>query len=145
MSPSPSPTDRRLRVAVIVLSIIGLGIAGYLTYVHYAKLKVACTNTGCVTVQSSAYAKLAGIPVPVLGLLGYAGILGAVLVLRGELGRVTAFMLALVGFLFSLYLTYREVFTIKAICEWCVSSAVLMTVLLVITAIRAVRGEAVPR
>lgn len=144
-SPAPVDGDRRLRIAVAVLCVIGLGISGYLTYVHYADLKVACTNTGCVTVQSSVYAKLAGIPVPVLGLVGYAAILGSVLALRGDLGRVAGFGLALVGFLFSCYLTYREVFTIKAICEWCVGSAALMTLLAIITAVRAIRGELEPR
>jgi uncharacterized membrane protein len=68
-----------------------------------------------------------------------------VVALRGELGRVAGFGLALVGFLFSCYLTYREVFTIKAICEWCVGSAALMTLLAIITAVRAIRGELEPR
>ncbi len=141
IEPAPSSTDRALRIAVAVLCVIGVGIATYLTYVHYAKLKIACTNTGCTTVQSSVYAKVAGIPVPVLGLVGYAGIL-ATLALRGDAGRMIGFGMALVGFLFSCYLTYREVFTIKAICEWCVGSAVLMTLLLIVTTVRVVRGEA---
>jgi uncharacterized membrane protein len=141
----PATMDRRLHVAVIVLSVIGLGIAAYLTYVHYTGLKVACTNTGCETVQSSVYAKVSGVPVPVLGLVGYAAILGSAVLLRGDLGRVAGFGLALVGFLFSAYLTYRELFTIHAICEWCVSSAVVMTVLLILTGIRTVRGEPEPR
>ncbi|MEO8969405.1 MAG: vitamin K epoxide reductase family protein, partial [Solirubrobacteraceae bacterium] len=56
-------------------------------------------------------------------------------------GRVAGFAIALIGFGFSMYLTYRELFTIKAICQWCVSSAVIMTVLAILTAIRAVRYE----
>jgi uncharacterized membrane protein len=63
---------------------------------------------------------------------------------RGELGRAAGFGLALVGFLFSMYLTYRELFTIKAICQWCVGSAVLMTLLAIITAIRVLRVETAP-
>jgi uncharacterized membrane protein len=146
VAPEPAASrpdrDRRLRLAVIVLCVIGLGIAGYLTYVHYAKIKVVCLSSGgCETVQGSAYAKLAGVPVPLIGLAGYAGILLATVVLRGDLQRVAGFGLALVGFLFSLYLTYRELFTIKAICQWCVGSAVVMTILAVLTAIRAIRGE----
>ena len=62
-----------------------------------------------------------------------------------ELGRITGFAIALIGFLFSAYLTYREVFTIKAICQWCVSSAILMTVLMILTAIRVIREEPEPR
>ena len=76
----------------------------------------------------------------VLGLVGYIGILGSLLV-RGELGRIAGFAIALIGFGFSMYLTYRELFTIKAICQWCVSSAVLMTMLAILTAIRVLREE----
>ncbi len=134
-------SDRRLRLAILVLSLIGIGVAGYLTYVHYEGLKVLCLSSGgCETVQASRYAKLDGVPVAVLGLAGYFGILGS-LALRGEFGRVAGFAIALIGFGFSMYLTYRELFTIKAICQWCVSSAVIMTVLAVLTAIRAVRYE----
>jgi uncharacterized membrane protein len=137
-------TDRRLRIAILVLSLIGIGIAGYLTYVHYEGLKVLCLSSGgCETVQASSYAKLGGIPVAVLGLLGYIGILGS-LTIRGELGRIAGFAIALIGFGFSMYLTYRELFTIKAICQWCVSSAVLMTILFVLTAIRVLREEPAP-
>lgn len=136
-----SAGDRKLRIAILVLAVIGIAIAGYLTYVHYEGLKVLCLSGGsCETVQASRYAKLDGVPVAVLGLAGYIGILGS-LAVRGELGRVAGFAIALIGFGFSLYLTYRELFTIKAICQWCVSSAVLMTLLAVLTAIRALRYE----
>ena len=68
--------------------LVGLGIAGYLTYVHYAGLHPVCVASGgCETVQSSHYAKLAGVPVPLLGLIGYAAILGSLLV-RGDTGRL---------------------------------------------------------
>jgi uncharacterized membrane protein len=134
-------TDRRLRIAIALICVIGIGIAGYLTYVHYAGLKVLCLSSGgCETVQASRYAKLDGVPVSVLGLAGYITILGS-LALRGDTGRAAGFGVALVGFLFSMYLTYRELFTIKAICQWCVASAVLMTILMIITGIRVVRDE----
>jgi uncharacterized membrane protein len=138
-------TDRKLFVAVIVLCVLGIGDAGYLTYVHYAGIKVACLSGGggCETVQASRWAKLDGIPVAVLGLAGYIGILGS-LAVRTELGRAGAFAIALIGFGFSMYLTYRELFTIKAICQWCVGSAVLMTALAVITAVRFLRDDAAP-
>jgi uncharacterized membrane protein len=133
--------DRRLTVAIVVLCLLGIADAGYLTYVHYAGLKVAClASGGCETVQASKYAKLAGIPVSVLGLIGYIAILLTVAI-RNELGRAAAFGIALIGFGFSMYLTYRELFTIKAICQWCVGSAVLMTALTIITAVRFVRAE----
>jgi uncharacterized membrane protein len=137
----PSRLDRNLRIAIFVLCLIGIGVAGYLTYTHYAKIKVICgSNGGCETVQSSVYSKLAGIPVAVLGLAGYIGILFS-LAIRNELGRVAAFGIALVGFLFSMYLTYREAFTIHAYCYWCLSSATLMTVLVILTTTRLLRAD----
>jgi uncharacterized membrane protein len=139
--PSASRTDRRLRIAIAVLCVIGIGIAAYLTYVHYEGLKVLCLSSGgCETVQASRYAKLDGIPVAVLGLLGYIGILGT-LAIRGEAGRAAGFGIALVGFLFSMYLTYRELATIKAICQWCVASAIVMSALTILTAVRVLRDD----
>jgi uncharacterized membrane protein len=133
--------DRRLQIAIIVLCLLGIGDAGYLTYVHYSGIKVACLSSGgCETVQASQWAKLAGIPVALLGLIGYMSILLSLLV-RGELGRAATFAIALIGFGFSMYLTYREVFTIKAICQWCVGSAVLMTALTIITAWRFLHAQ----
>ena len=139
--PRSDTVDRRLRIAIGVLCLIGIGVAGYLTYTHYQGVRVLCLSSGsCETVQQSVYSKLDGVPVAVLGLAGYIGILFT-LFIRNDLGRAAGFGLALVGFLFSAYLTYREIFTIKAICQWCVSSAVIMTVLVILTAIRAVRAE----
>jgi uncharacterized membrane protein len=136
-------TDR-LRVAAIACSMLGLAIAGYLTYVHYAGVSPVCEIAhGCEKVQTSQWAKLAGIPVALLGLLGYAGILAA-LVARGEAALTAAAGLALVGAGFSAYLTYREVFTIDAICIWCVASAVLMAALAVISVARLLRATAPP-
>jgi uncharacterized membrane protein len=138
--------DRKLWTAILVLTVIGIGVAGYLTIVHYGGFKVLCVGgsahhaSSCTTVQSSTWSKLDGIPVALLGLIGYVTMF-ALVWLRGELARAAMFAIALIGCLFSLYLTYREVFTIKAICEWCVSSAVIMTVLMVLTAIRALRDE----
>jgi uncharacterized membrane protein len=137
-------TDRWLRVAILIVALIGVGVAGYLTYTHYDKIKVLClASGGCETVQASSYAKLDGIPVAVLGLAGYICILGSLLI-RGELGRIIGFAIALVGFLFSMYLTYREGFTIHAWCQWCLSSASLMTLLMILTATRAIRDQPPP-
>jgi len=136
--------DDKLRIAIGVLSVIGIGIGGYLTYTHYAGLHVLCLSSGgCETVQHSSYSKLDGIPVATLGLAGYIGILIS-LGIRGEAGRALGFALALVGFLFSMYLTYREAFTIHAYCQWCLGSATVMTLLAILTTIRVVRFDAEP-
>jgi uncharacterized membrane protein len=130
-------TERRLRIAVAAVSLIGLGIAAYLTYVHYAHTTVLCVagGGGCEKVQHSDQSKLAGIPVAVLGLVGYVGIFTSALI-RGEAGRIAGALLALIGIGFSLYLTYAEIFQIHAICQWCVASAVVMATLAVLTCLR---------
>jgi len=128
--------DRRLRLAALVLAVIGLGVAGYLTYVHYEDIRPVCGLGGdCVKVQASEWSKLAGIPVAVLGLVGYAVILVSLLV-PGEEALIGGALTALIGFGFSAYLTYRELFTIDAICQWRVASAIIMTLLAIITTAR---------
>jgi uncharacterized membrane protein len=122
---------------MLILTVVGLGVAIYLTIVHYAGLKPACTaGQSCVKVQTSQWSKLAGVPVALIGLLGYISILGSLVAPDREETRLTTLGLTLIGFLFSGYLTYRELFSIHAICEWCASSAVIMTILLICSVIR---------
>jgi uncharacterized membrane protein len=133
--------DRRLLIAIATVGVLGLAIAAYLTYIHYAGIKPVClASGGCERVQSSRYAKLVGVPVTVLGLVGYTGILASLRV-RGEPGLFTGALVALAGFGFSLYLTYLELFKIHAICQWCVASAVLMSILALLTVTRLVVAE----
>jgi uncharacterized membrane protein len=138
-------TDARLRILAIVLAVAGLVVAAYLTYVHYADAEAVCVGGGgaCERVQTSEYAKLAGIPVAVLGLTGYGAIAVASL-LRGERAILAASTLALGGAGFSAYLTYLELFVIDAICQWCVFSALLMTAIFAVNAIRMVRYVGTP-
>jgi len=139
------PSDRLTRLAAL-LCLLGLGVAGYLTYAHYEGISPVCSTGGCERVQASSYSELAGIPVALLGLIGYLAIAGSLL-LRGDLGRASTALLAIVGFGFSAYLTYLELFVIDAICQWCVASAVLMTGLVVVAVARLLRvpPEASPR
>jgi uncharacterized membrane protein len=127
-------SDRRLRLAAFVLTLAGIGVAAYLTYVHYAGLQPVCAggSHGCERVQSSSYASVGGLPVALLGLAGYVAIAVA-LVAPGERARLAATALAVTGFGFSAYLTYLELFVIDAICQWCVASAVILTLLTVVT------------
>jgi uncharacterized membrane protein len=128
-----------LRRLMQVLAVIGLAVATYLTIVHYAGLKPACTaGESCIKVQTSQWSKLDGIPVALLGLIGYVGILGSLLVPDREESRLATLGLTLVGFGFSAYLTYRELFSIHAVCEWCASSAVILTILFVSACFRYV-------
>ena len=124
------------RVAAIAVALIGLGIATYLTIVHYTGGAPVCAIAhGCETVQKSDYSKLGGVPVAVLGLLGYIGILAA-LIRDDENSRSIAAFLSIVGFGFSAWLTYTEIALINAICIWCVGSAICMTILAVLNVSR---------
>jgi len=133
-------SETRLRTALAVLALIGLGIATYLTVVHYDGGDPICLagGHGCATVQKSDYAEMAGLPVPVIGLFGYLTLLAAA-ALPGDRGRILGLFAALVGFGFSIYLTYLELFVIDAICHWCVGSAVVMTLTLIVALTRALR------
>jgi uncharacterized membrane protein len=135
-------TDRRLTVASFLLAVLGVAIAGYLTYVHYRGLHPLCLagGGGCERVQTSSYAKLAGVPVALIGLLGYVAILLSLLI-PGETARLATVGLTVVGLGFSAYLTYREIATIKAICQWCAASAVVMTLLAIVSVVRFLRVE----
>jgi uncharacterized membrane protein len=127
---------RLLRRTSTTLALGGVGIAGYLTYVDYAGLHPVCgISHGCETVQTSSYAYLGGTPVALLGLMTYLVIL-ITLRRQGDNALLAGYVLTLVGFGFSLYLTYREIFTIHAICSWCVSSAIVFMLLAVLQTIR---------
>lgn len=133
-------SSRALRITMIALATIGLGVASYLTYVHYAAINPVCTTSSCLKVQTSAYSKLAGVPVALMGLIGYVAILGSLLVPESETSRFATLMFTLAGFGFSAYLTYRELFSIHAVCEWCASSAGIMTILACLAVWRFLRG-----
>src|SRR5947209_17049986 len=122
---------RTLRITLLVLTLVGLGVATYLTYIHYAGIKPLCGRNGggCEIVQTSEYSKLAGVPVALIGLIGYVVIFASLLTPEGETSRFATVAFTLVGFGFSAYLTYRELFSIHHICEWSGSSAVIVTIL----------------
>jgi len=122
-----------------VLILIGIGVAGYLSYVETQAVSAVCGPIGdCNTVQTSPYATLFGfLPVGVLGLLGYIGLLATWLVRKYILqlekpAAIAYFGMAFFAVIFSLYLTYLEPFVIKAVCIWCLSSAVIVTLLLLL-------------
>ncbi len=131
-------SERNLRIAGVVLAVAGIGVATYIAIAESGGGAPKCLagGHGCETVANSQYAHLAGINVAVIGILGYVLLLAAAII-PGDPGRFGGFLAALVGFGFSLYLTYLELFVIDAICQWCVASAVLMTLSLAVAATRA--------
>ena len=132
------PDRIRLLIASAVLSILGIGVAGYLTILHYREDLLVCGITsGCKTVQTSSYSELVGIPVAILGVLMYVSMLALVVVrlkrpVVYDRATMAAFAIALTGVVYAVYLTYVELFVIDAICQWCVVSAILTAAICVI-------------
>ncbi|MGI9659783.1 MAG: vitamin K epoxide reductase family protein [Gaiellaceae bacterium] len=136
-------TARSCRVLVATLALLGAGIASYLLYVRYAHVAIACTSGGCEKVQSSRYAKLAGIPVAGLGLFGYLAIL-ATTFRDSPSARIGGMWLAAIGVSFSLYLLVIQVAVVDAICQWCVASDIVMLLVFFATLLR-LRAPRAPR
>jgi uncharacterized membrane protein len=130
-----------LDLVIPILAIVGLGAAIYLTYVEVTHTNAICGPVGdCNAVQSSPYAKLFGlIPIGVVGAVGYIAILFTWLWRRfrsdafSKAAGPIMFAMALFGTLFSIYLTYLELFVIHAVCIWCLSSAVIITALMLLS------------
>ena len=134
-----------LRVAAVALAAIGMLGSAYLTWVHYSGQLALCFGAGgCETVQASRYAMVGAVPVAVLGLLAF----GAVFALAGLRLRpdppawllTGLFGVTLAGTLFAAYLTYLELFVIKAICPWCVVVDSAMAVSFVLTLVELRRS-----
>lgn len=133
---------------VPVLAGVGIVVASYLAFVESTDASAICGPIGdCNAVQQSQYAVLFGLlPVGVLGLIGYAGIAAAWIFQQfgppewKRNATITIWLFAVVGILFSIYLTFLEPFVIGATCMWCLTSSLVMTVLLWATTHPAVRA-----
>ena len=126
----------------VTLAVAGAAIAGYLTSTHYADETIACPTGGCETVQASSYAVVAGVPVALIGLLGYVLILGALRLPR-DTGRLLVFVAALTGAIFSVYLMGVQAFELDAFCAWCVASDAIMLALASLGALAVWRADTV--
>jgi len=123
-----------LKPLISVLSALGIIVSLYLTYIHFTESQAAFCAAGseCDTVRQSAFSTVMGIPVAAIGVAGYSVILIASLLgMKKHTKWLILYILALSGFIFSAYLTYVELFVIKAICMYCIFSAVLMTVIFI--------------
>jgi uncharacterized membrane protein len=130
-------SDRTLRATAGLAALAGIGIAAYLTWVHYDEGALVCVaGGGCETVQQSSYAEIAGLPVALLGLVSYAIVLGLI-VWDTPYARLGAASLAFIGLAFSVYLLVLQLFVIDAVCVWCLANDVLIApALAVLTALR---------
>jgi len=125
----------RLRTATAAACLVGIGIAAYLTYVHYSHTAPVCTTGGCETVQKSKYAELAGVPVALLGLITYVFLLGAAF-RRGLDAAFAGVVVALIGVGFSGYLLWAQLGPIGAICQWCLGNDLTISVVAALYVVR---------
>ena len=127
----------RLLRLVMLLGLVGTGIGAYLVWVHYDIDALVCGLGDCEVVQTSSYAEVFDIPIAVLGLLMYIALVTLTLArqMRPAL-LVPASMAALAitgaGTLYSAWLTWVEIEVLEAICQWCVASAIVTTLMFVV-------------
>jgi len=141
------PASRAAPVGVIwsslVLCVLGLGVAGYLTFEHYtASRTLACSDNGainCLKVTTSSYSKVLGVPVALLGLLFFVAMTALCLPVfwRATNPNVRRVRLAAaaVGMVSVLYLVWVELFRVDAICLWCTAVHVLTFALFAVVVI----------
>jgi uncharacterized membrane protein len=134
---SAAKTHKRTYFKPIILILSGLGIllSIYLTYNYYSGSQAAFCGAGseCDMVRESGFSSFLGIPVALVGVLGYSLIfISAVIPMTKRNKWLTLYILTFTGFVFSAYLTYLEFFVIDALCVYCMVSAILMTGLFII-------------
>lgn len=134
-----APSEGTLQRVAAFVAAFGIGVASYIAIEAAGGDAPTCIagGGGCQTVANSSYSHLLGINIAVFGIVGYVLLLIASLG-RGDGARMAGFGFSLVGFGYSVYLTYLELFKIEAVCQWCVASAVLMTILFGLNALRMV-------
>ena len=133
------PSEDNLRRAIAFVAALGLGVATYIAIAESGGGSPVCVagGHGCATVAKSSYSHVAGVNIAIFGIVGYVLLLVSAF-FADDLARFGGFAVALGGFGYSVFLTYIEIFKIEAICQWCVASAVLMTILFLLNATRLI-------
>ncbi len=140
--------DKTLRRVLIGLAVLGVLVSIYMTIFKLTENPGMCLgNGGCSVVNNSIYAEVYGIPVAVIGVVGYLAILGSLLLrprwdFLAANGTMILFGMALIGFLFTVYLIYVEVALIHALCPFCLTSQITMTAIFIISLITLAREPA---
>jgi uncharacterized membrane protein len=135
-----------INLIAIIVSLIGLLDAGYLSYSKFSSTNLVCSRIigNCNAVNASKWSEILGIPIAYLGLVAYLVIL-FLLLFGKKIGflkpysDILFFIATFIGFLFSAYLTYIEAAVLKTFCEWCVVSALMMTILFSVSVIKLAR------
>ena len=139
--------DKLLYRASLALVIIGLAVSVYMTIYKITGNNGMCLGSGdCSTVNASRYSEVNGIPVAIFGIAGYAAILITLFYENKHPffrtnGTLMVFGMALTGFLFTLWLVYVELAILKAICPFCVTSQISMTIIFIISVVRLFKSQ----
>jgi uncharacterized membrane protein len=137
--------DKWLYRISVILVVVGLFVSIYMTIYKVTSNDALCLGSGdCSTVNASRYSEVYGIPVGSVGIAGYLAILLVHWYERRDKffeknGPMLIFGMALTGFLFTLYLIYVEFAILKAICPFCLTSQIAMTIIFIISVIRLIR------
>ena len=135
------------------LAALGLAVSAYLTTVHYSSVPLVCLGTtGCEEVNRSVFSEVAGVAVALLGSGAYLVILltlwtESLDILKAQEAVLGQFGVSLAGALYSAYLTYVELAILRAVCVWCVISALAVVGVLALSIVRLrrlVAAEAAP-
>ena len=131
--------EGNLQRAIAFVAALGIGVAAYIAIAAAGGDAPVCLagSDGCETVARSSWSHVAGVNIAVFGIVGYALLL-ATAFFANDLARFAGFLLALAGFGYSVFLTYVELFRIEATCQWCLASALLMTILFGLCAARLI-------
>ena len=123
---------------MLAIGVLGAALTAYLSWTSLSGGQAAGCSAGggCDVVLSSQWATLLGLPTALWGLLAYVTLGAIAFVRRVDRHWSYAFTVAFFGVCFSVYLTVLELFVIDAICQWCVASAILMTVLFAVSTLR---------
>ena len=140
-----SPVDRTtggslrnnaLLLGVALLGLLGTGVAGYLTYVHYNEDALVCTVGGCETVQQSDYSTMFGVPIAAFGVVMFLTVTLLAWLrmtnrgpISSDLATMAAWTMLLTSLLYYAYLTYVEIWVIEAVCQWCVISSIIALIM----------------
>lgn len=131
-----------LLLAVALLGIVGMGLAGYLTYVHYNEDALVCTVGSCETVQQSDYSTMFGAPIAIFGFLMFLTVTLLALArlmdrspIPSEMATMAAWTLLLTSLLYYAYLTYIEIWVLEAVCQWCVLSSIVALLMFVLESV----------
>lgn len=137
--------DKWLYRASVALVVIGLLVSIYMTIYKISGNEGMCLGSGdCSTVNASRFSEVNGIPVAVIGIIGYVAILAVHLFEnRNAFFRQNAtlliFGMSLTGFLFTVWLVYVELALLNAICPFCVTSQVAMTLIFIVAIVRLIK------